>query len=90
MRIVNLVQTTKRKRQLIFATHNPNFVVNGDADKVVALASGGATEATSSPRVSIDVDGAIETPAVRRAITDTMEGGQAAFELRSRKYLFKL
>jgi hypothetical protein len=36
------------------------------------------------------VDGAIETSAVRMAITDTMEGGQAAFELRSRKYLFKL
>jgi ABC-type lipoprotein export system ATPase subunit/uncharacterized protein with GYD domain len=92
MRIVNLVQTTKRKRQLIFATHNPNFVVNGDADKVVALTSGGAAggEATFGPRVSIDVDGAIETSAVRTAITDTMEGGQAAFELRSRKYLFKL
>ena len=38
MVIVKLLQTTKRRRQLIFATHNPNFVVNGDADKVVGLA----------------------------------------------------
>jgi chromosome segregation protein len=92
MKIAGLVQTTKRKRQLIFATHNPNFVVNGDSDKVVALvpesvgsnSNGGA----SMPRISIDADGAIETPAVRSAITETMEGGQNAFELRGRKYLF--
>jgi chromosome segregation protein len=92
MKIVGLVQTTKRRRQLIFATHNPNFVVNGDSDKVVALAPGstesGESGSTQTPRVSIDVDGAIETPTVRSAITETMEGGQAAFELRGRKYMF--
>ena len=92
MKIVGLVQTTKRRRQLIFATHNPNFVVNGDSDKVVALAPGNTESGESSdsltPRVSIDVDGAIETPTVRAAITETMEGGQAAFELRGRKYMF--
>lgn len=97
MKIVGLVQTTKQSRQLIFATHNPNFVVNGDADKVVALVPGTAEApedgvtggATGMPRVRIEVDGAIETPLVRAAITETMEGGQAAFELRSRKYLFR-
>ena len=92
MKIVGLVQTTKRKRQLIFATHNPNFVVNGDSDKVVALAPGsemGQHAGALAPRVSIEVDGAIETPTVRAAITETMEGGQAAFELRGRKYMFK-
>jgi chromosome segregation protein len=96
MKIVGLVQTTKQRRQMIFATHNPNFVVNGDADKVVALAPGAAEAPEDSnvavagmPRVRIDVDGAIETPLVRDAITETMEGGQAAFELRSRKYLFR-
>jgi ATPase subunit of ABC transporter with duplicated ATPase domains len=92
MGIVKLLQTTKRKRQLIFATHNPNFVVNGDADKVLALTPGATEGASGGPlaasRVSVEVDGAIETPAVRAAITETMEGGKAAFELRSRKYQF--
>lgn len=91
MDIAKLLQSTKRRRQLVFATHNPNFVVNGDADKVVALRSGSAEAEAGSgpaPRVGIGSDGAIETPAVRSAITDTMEGGREAFELRSRKYDF--
>jgi len=94
MEIVRLVQTAKQKRQLIFTTHNANFVVNGDADKVVALAPGAndpnaaALQMPNSPRIQIDVDGAIETPQVRTTITDTVEGGKKAFELRSRKYQF--
>lgn len=92
MEIVRLLQRTKHKRQLVFATHNPNFVVNGDADKVISLAPSGKTddadERASGPRIAISADGAIETNAVRSAITETMEGGRAAFELRSRKYLF--
>lgn len=90
MEIARLLQRTKRRRQLVFATHNPNFVVNGDADKIVALKAGAADQeaAQEGNRIEIDVDGAIETPAVRDAVTETMEGGQAAFELRGRKYSF--
>jgi ABC-type sulfate/molybdate transport systems ATPase subunit len=80
MQIVRLLQTAKRKRQLIFATHNANFLVNGDADKVVALMPGvydpsGAPVANAdTPRISVEVDGAIETPNVQNIITDTVEG----------------
>lgn len=91
MDIAKLLQKTKRRRQLVFATHNPNFVVNGDADKIVAMLPGGheaARGAPQPPRISISVDGAIETRAVRAAVTETMEGGEAAFALRSRKYSF--
>lgn len=92
MKIATLLQTTKRKRQLIFATHNPNFVVNGDADKIVVLRPGHSEGEESSPsaRITIETDGAIETASVRSQVTETMEGGQAAFELRSRKYSFPL
>lgn len=90
MKIVNLVRSSKNRRQLIFATHNPNIVVNGDADKVISLTTG-----EPDPRpgmdvvcISIEEDGAIETPAIRSAITHTMEGGEPAFELRRRKYRF--
>jgi hypothetical protein len=90
MHIARLLQSTKQRRQLLFATHNPNFVVNGDADKVVVLHPGDVAAGMGGmrPRVSVEVDGAIETPAVRVAITDTMEGGREAFELRGRKYQF--
>ena len=83
MDIVALLRTTKRNRQLIFATHNANFVVNGDADKVIVVGAPAAAETSS-----IDVDGAMETTAVRDAITAIMEGGKEAFELRGRKYAF--
>jgi hypothetical protein len=91
MQIAKLLRTTKINRQLIFATHNPNFVVNGDADKIIVMNSGSPSSAnggSAGPRMSMLADGAIETPSVRDAITEIMEGGKEAFELRSRKYDF--
>ncbi|AMA59850.1 hypothetical protein BCCGELA001_28715 [Bradyrhizobium sp. CCGE-LA001] len=92
MRIVELLRKSKSNRQLIFTTHNANIVVNGDADKIVALKSPepSSNPTINAPRVQIDCDGAIETPAVGTAITYVMEGGREAFDLRSRKYRFDL
>lgn len=88
MRIVERLRTSKTSRQIIFATHNANLVVNGDADKVVSMVATVAEdrmpEGTTLVRVA--VDGAIETPAVREAVTRIMEGGLEAFDLRARKY----
>ncbi len=91
MDVVRLLRSTKRNRQIIFATHNANIVVNGDADRVVIVGAIGSdtTEASSESKVAIALDGAIETPDVRKAITIIMEGGKEAFELRNRKYAFK-
>jgi chromosome segregation protein len=90
MRIVQLIRTSKNRRQLIFATHNPNIVVNGDADKIIALQSGEAPAKPSDnpPRIRLLDDGAIETASIREIITHIMEGGKEAFDLRSRKYRF--
>jgi len=78
---------------VIFATHDPNFVVNGDADKVIALrpTAGAAVEdglESGGARVSLWIDGALETPEVREAVIKTIDGGREAFELRRRKYRF--
>ena len=93
MEICSQLRQSKRLRQLVFATHNPNFVVNGDADKVVALAAPPQADLQdtipSDRKIFIEADGAIETSAVRETITETMEGGRAAFELRARKYDFE-
>lgn len=89
MDIVAQMRRAKTKRQMIFSTHNANVVVNGDADKIVVLrpAVMGGTTNSSGAKISIDVDGAIETPKVKDAITATLEGGERAFELRRRKYI---
>ncbi|MCU6453936.1 AAA family ATPase [Sphingomonas sp. A2-49] len=91
MSIVRLIRTSKSRRQIIFATHNSNLVVNGDADKVIVM-SANRTEGRlkiGTATISIICDGAIETPAVRDAITHVMEGGLEAFNLRARKYKFQ-
>jgi type III restriction enzyme len=75
--IISSVRDAKDKRQLIFATHNANLVVNGDAELVVDLAVG-----------TVSCSGAIDQVEVRDAITTTMEGGKDAFELRRKKYNF--
>jgi chromosome segregation protein len=88
MKIVELIRTSKNRRQLVFATHNANLVVNGDADKIVSLRSTSGGAATADSRVGLDGDGAIETSEIRETITQIMEGGREAFDLRSRKYGF--
>lgn len=75
--IVSAIHAAKSQKQLIFATHNANLVVNGDAELVANLAAGVISEI-----------GAIDLPTVRDAITQTMEGGKNAFELRRLKYNF--
>lgn len=88
MRIVERIRTSKTSRQVIFATHNANLVVNGDADKVVTMEATAAEDRVphTAGCVRVEVDGAIETPAIREAVTRIMEGGLEAFDLRARKY----
>ena len=71
----------KGRRQIIVATHNANIVVNGDADQVIQL------EATAD-HGHIARSGAIEEPAIRDAIVQTVDGGDEAFRLRRLKYGF--
>lgn len=75
--IVTATHDAKTRKQLIFATHNANLVVNGDAELVVDLING-----------RINQLGAIDLEPLCESITETMEGGKEAFELRRRKYNF--
>ncbi len=79
--VLPALKRLKGKRQVIVATHNPNIVVNGDADMVIQL------EATAT-RGHVAVAGTIEDPEVRDAIVRTVDGGDEAFRLRRRKYGF--
>lgn len=79
--VLPALKRLKGRRQIVVATHNANIVVNGDADQVIHL------EATAS-RGYVAHAGAIEEPAVRDAIVQTVDGGDEAFRLRRLKYGF--
>ena len=85
LEIVAMIWQAKQRRQIIFASHNANLVVNGDAE-LVAWCSYRAIGDQS--RGTIAGTGAIDMPDVREAIKKIMEGGEAAFKLRREKYGF--
>lgn len=85
LEIVAKIWQAKQRRQIIFASHNANLVVNGDAE-LVAWCSYRAMGDQS--RGIIGGTGAIDMPDVREAIKKIMEGGEAAFRLRREKYGF--
>ena len=83
--VVSRLWTAKAKRQIIFASHNANLVVNGDADLVVCCDYRVAGDQSGG---KIKLEGAIDQSAVRSEITAVMEGGEKAFRLRKAKYGF--
>jgi chromosome segregation protein len=75
----------KKKRQIIFASHNANLVVNGDAELVVHFGYSSEGDQSSGKIKSI---GSIDVPQIQDAIKTIMEGGERAFKLRIEKYGF--
>jgi predicted ATPase len=73
--VVRQIQLNKRRRQLIIVTHNPNIVVNGDAELINVLH-------IKTGQISVDVSGGLEEQVVRDRICDIMEGGREAFKKR--------
>jgi type III restriction enzyme len=83
--IVGNIWNAKKKRQLLFSSHNANLVVNGDAELVIGF---DYEEQGDQTHGTIKVEGAIDDWAVRTEITAIMEGGEKAFRLRKEKYGF--
>ncbi|MEL3972045.1 TrlF family AAA-like ATPase [Rossellomorea oryzaecorticis] len=78
--LVGLIKSSKLKRQIIFATHNANFVINGDAELIHFLdINNGKTNFSSFT---------IEDTRNREKLL-RLEGGKVAFEQRERRYQFK-
>ena len=74
------LHSAKQNRQLIFASHNANIVVNGSAELVTYL------NIDDSGSREIACAGAIDKPTICEVITSTMEGGEKAFTDRQKKY----
>ena len=73
--IVSQIRKNKRRRQLIIVTHNPNVVVNGDAEMVHALAF-------VRGQCRVRRRGALQKKAVRDEVCEVMEGGEEALSRR--------
>ena len=75
--LVELIKQQKNGRQIIFATHNANFVLNADAELIVKLENiGGFSSSTSFT---------IEDLSHREDLLK-LEGGKEAFKKREQKY----
>lgn len=82
-RIVQELRSAKTERQFLFATHNANIPVFGDAEWIgVCSASEDHAEMTD------DAQGSIDIPAIRDQVASILEGGKEAFMQRKEKYGF--
>lgn len=80
--IVAQLRSVKKRRQLIIVTHNPNIVVNGDAEQVIALD-------VHKGQTRIENAGSLQNREVRQTICTVMEGGREAFESRYRRIVWE-
>ena len=76
--VVRQIRENKLRRQIIVVTHNPNVVVNGDAEMlhVLDFRAGQCTVVRS---------GSLQEEAIREEVCRVMEGGREAFERRYRR-----
>ncbi len=76
--VVRQIRDNKLRRQMIVVTHNPNIVVNGDAEMLHAMDfKGGQCRVVQA--------GSLQDHAMREEVCRVMEGGREAFERRYRR-----
>lgn len=86
--LVALFIAAKAKRQVIMVTHNANLVINTDADQII-VAEAGPHPSGGLPPISYEAGG-LENAAIRKAVCDILEGGEAAFRERARRLRVRL
>lgn len=77
--IVDRLKKAKEKRQLIIVTHNANIPVNGDAEYIISMD-------TESRKLKVCHTGSVDEYPIKKEICDVMEGGEHAFDMRSKRY----
>ena len=76
--VVRQIRESKLRRQIIVVTHNPNIVVNGDAEMLHALGF-------SSGQCTVAQSGSLQKEDMREEVCRVMEGGREAFKRRYRR-----
>lgn len=82
-RIVTQLRGAKTERQFLFATHNANIPVFGDAEWIGIFSADG-----SHAQMTAEAQGSIDVPAIRERVAEILEGGREAFSQRREKYGF--
>jgi hypothetical protein len=85
--VIPILRREKRRRQFLFATHNANLPVLGDAELIVTLEASGEGE-TGSAKINDEHIGSIDLASVKYQVEQILEGGKQAFEMRRAKYGF--
>jgi PHP family Zn ribbon phosphoesterase len=83
-RIVSELRRAKLTRQFLFATHNANIPVFGDAEWIGVLSVD-----DNKGRILPEEQGAIDVPAIQQLAAEILEGGKSAFNQRREKYGFE-
>lgn len=97
------VKSKKIQRQILLVTHNANLVVSTDAEQVIVANQNGQDKGKSNEKYQFEyISGALENTfkiptnpgilkqmGIREHVCDILEGGEAAFQYREKKYGFK-
>lgn len=76
--VIKLLRLLKKGMQFIFATHNANFPVLGDAEQVHACRM-------SDDKITVE-SGSVDCRDIQKEIVEIMEGGREAFNRRKEIY----
>ena len=101
--LVTYLRGKKLERQIIVVTHNPNVVVNADAENIIVANQKGQNDIETSSLYQFDyINGPLENTfpinthekdilvcmGIKEHIADIVEGGKEAFKKREKKYGF--
>jgi energy-coupling factor transporter ATP-binding protein EcfA2 len=87
--LVRYFREAKRRRQVVLITHNPNLVVNTDADQVIVASN--QRQENDRPLITY-FSGSLEhsqPDGIREQVCKILEGGEEAFQKRERRYLLR-
>lgn len=83
--LLEILKDIKNGRQIILATHNPNIVVNADAENVIIFQK----PIAGSHKCQVK-NGGLESKEVRQLVANILEGGEEAFKKREIRYEFSV
>lgn len=91
--LTHYFREAKKRRQIIVITHNPNLVLNTDADQII-IAKSEEDDDLNVRKISY-ISGSIENtrskehPSIRELTCNILEGGDKAFSKRERRYAMR-
>ena len=78
--LVQEIRNSKKMRQMVLSTHNPNIPIAGDAEQIFIL------EASETEGIRISATGSVDSEKISGKVMDILEGGAEALALRASKY----